>query len=278
MVSPLCWKTVFVRDCGDEPDRGTIPFGWSCCFTHLNQLGPNLIEHALATRTRNDEFIEWGGGYYYPDLFGKNRPDRWDLLSRHSARTWALMQRNDTRIMGFNVWRPDSADAFRAYEVFASQTDGLLAIFVFQYSPYEGGAGKTYWVKDRKGTEIPVITARYSIWEHSNRRPRSGPPAKVAREIIDRVNKAGTEPRYDWISVHAWSYFQKAPGADENAENQTQKNAAAQGGQRGYTPTVWCAERLPETIRVIAPEELAWRIRMQHNPVETKNVMDVLPR
>ena len=41
-------------------------------------------------------------------------------------------------------------------------TDGLLAMLVFQYAPYEAGAGKVFWVKDRLGLDVPVITARYS--------------------------------------------------------------------------------------------------------------------
>ena len=75
----------------------------------------------------NDAFIEWGGGYYYPDLFGLKRPDRWGLLAQHARRTWELMKRNGTRIIGFNFSKFDSPDALRAYQVFAGQTEGLLA-------------------------------------------------------------------------------------------------------------------------------------------------------
>jgi hypothetical protein len=189
------------------------------------------------------------------------------------------MKKMNTRIIGFNVAKCDSPEALKAYEVFAGQTDGLLAIFVFQYSPYEGGAGKTFWVRNRNGTEIPVVTARYSIWEHSNDRERTGTPAKLAREIQHSVEKAPGDqlPRFDWVITHAWSYFKKAPGADENAENLPQENAAAHGGVRGYSPVVWCAERLPASIRVVSPEELIWRIRMRHNPSETRELIGRLP-
>ena len=64
-----------------NPERGKIPFGWSCCFDQLAQLCPQAIEYALATRTTNDWFIEWGGGYYYPDRFGRERTNRWELLA-----------------------------------------------------------------------------------------------------------------------------------------------------------------------------------------------------
>ncbi len=256
-----------------NPHRGEIPFGWSTCFAHLSQLSPQAIDYAVETQTANDSFIEWGGGYYYPDHFARNRSSRWDLLATHARRTWHLMQKSHTQIIGFNVTKFDSPDTRRACQVFASQTDHLLGILLFQYAPYEAGAGNSFWVKDSLGNEVPVLSARYSIWEHSNDRRRSGTPAKVAREIIQTIQKKPTTPRYDWIITHAWSWFKKAPGPDENAENIPQQNAHAQGAERGYTPVTWCAERLPSNIRVVLPEELLWRLRMQHNPEETKKLL-----
>jgi len=258
-------------------ERGKIPFGWSCCFDQLAQLCPQAIEYSLATRTPNDSFIEWGGGYYFPDHFGLKRTNRWELLAHHAQRTWNLMKKTKTRMIGFNFSQCDSPDTRKACEVFAGQTDGLLGILAFQYAPYEGGAGKTFWVKDRKGIEVPVITARYSIWEHSNDRERSGTPAKIAREIRQTVEKNSREqlPRYDWVISHVWSYFRRAPGADENAENLPQEHAT-KSGVRGYSPITWCAERLPEDIRAISPEEMIWRIRMKHDPSQTKKIMSVL--
>ena len=256
-------------------ERGKIPFGWSCCFDELAQLCPQAIEYALDTRTTNDWFIEWGGGYYYPDHFGRQRTNRWELLALHARRTWDLMKKTNTRIIGFNFTQSDSLDAHKACEVFASQTDGLLAILVFQYSAYEAGAGKIFWVKDRNGVEVPVITARYTIWENKNNRERVGTPAKIAREIQQTVKKTAPSqlPRYDWVIAHAWSYFKHAPGTDENAENMPKENAAAEGGVRGYSPVIWCAERLPASVRVVGPEELVWRIRMKHDPSQTKKLM-----
>lgn len=257
---PSYWK---------NPDRGRIPFGWSTCFAQLAQLTPQAINFAIETASANDSMLEWGGGYYYPDHFGAARDNRWELLAQHARRTFALMQKTHSRIIAFNVAQHDSADARKAYEVFARETEGLLGILVFQYAPYEAGAGKTFWVKDRSGLDLPVVTARYSIWENSNQRSRSGTPAKVAREIRESSDKL----RYDWVITHAWSYFKQAPGADENAENIPQEKANIHNGQRGYSPVLWCAESLPPNIRVVTAEELLWRIRMQHNPQQTKNII-----
>jgi hypothetical protein len=262
-----------------NPERGKIPFGWSCCFAQLAQLCPGAIDYAISTQSPNDSFIEWGGGYYFPDLFGIDRADRWELLAHHARRTWAQMQKNNTCVIGFNVAKLDSPDALKSYEVFARQTDGLLAILVFQYDGYEAGAGKVFWVKDHNGVDVPVLSARYSIWSHANR-ARAGTPAKVEREIRQTVESTvpGELPRYDWVIAHVWSWFKPAPGSDENAEDMPQENAAAQGGVRGYTPVTWCAARLPSNIRAVSPEELIWRIRMKHNAEETRKLIAVWPR
>jgi hypothetical protein len=260
---PSYWK---------NPDRGRIPFGWSTCFVQLAQLTPHAINFAIDTASTNDSMLEWGGGYYYPDHFGAARSNRWELLAQHARRTFALMQKTDSRIIAFNVAQHDSANARKAYEVFARETEGLLGILIFQYAPYEAGAGKTFWVKDRAGLDLPIVTTRYSIWENSNQRPRSGTPAKVAREIRESAGQSPA-PRYDWVIAHAWSYFKPAPGSDETAENIPQENAHLHNVARGYTPVEWSAQRLPSNIRVITPEELLWRIRMQHNPQQTTNVI-----
>ncbi len=120
-----------------------------------------------------------------------------------------------------------------------------------------------------------MITARYSIWNNANNRERAGTPAKVARSIRQTVenSRAGQLPRYDWVIAHAWSYFKQAPGTNEDAENRPQENAADQDGVRGYSPVTWCAERLPVAIRVVSPEELVWRIRMKHDPSQTKKLI-----
>jgi hypothetical protein len=255
-----------------NPDRGKVPFGWSCCFAHLTQLCPEAIDYAVATQSTNDWFVEMGGGYYYPDLFGMDRTNRWELLAIHARRTREWMKKSNTHIIGFDVAKFDSPDALKAYEVIAGQTDALLAILVFQYFPYEGGGGKTFWVKDRNGIEVPVISARYSLWEHANGRARAGTPAKLAREICQTVQQTPVAelPRYDWAVAHAWSWFRNAPGTNEDAENLPQEDAEAHGGQRGYNPVLWCAGRLPDDIRMIGPEELVWRIRMQHSPSQTR--------
>jgi len=40
----------------------------------------------------------------------------------------------------------------------------------------------------------------------------------------------------------------------------------------------WSAARLPLNIRTVRPEELIWRIRMKHNPEQTKKLVASWPR
>ena len=36
----------------------------------------------------------------------------------------------------------------------------------------------------------------------------------------------------------------------------------------------WCAERLPADVRVIDPEEMAWRLRMRRNAAQTRTAIE----
>lgn len=267
-----------------NPRRGRIPFGWTGPFTHLAQLVPQATAYAAETATPNDELIEWHSGYFYPDLFALERPDRWKLLAEQTRRSWVQMRRNGTRIIGYNFRYLDKPDTQKTLEVIAAQTEGLTAILAFQYSPYNAGAGKVIWVRDRAGVEIPVITLRYQIWWNLNKRANTGTPIKIAREIREGMQAADAAgaPRHDWTMVHAWSYFRPAgDSADENAENLPAKadfpagaTYESLGGVRGYDPVLWSAERLPAGTSIVPVSEMAWRVRMQHDPETTRKLIE----
>ena len=265
-----------------SPLRGRMPFNWSAPLAHLVQLAPQVIEYAVETRTPNDWMVEWHGGYYYPDLFASERPNRWEILGTQARRTWAMMQRSGATMIAFNVRHYDSPDALKAYATIIGQTDGLLAVLAFQYSPYNAGGGKVFWFRDARGIDIPVITLRYQVWWNLNHRANTGTPAKVAREIRESVAGAAPEelPRNDWAMGNVWAYFKPETGNDEDAENLPLKKALPAGasyerlgGVRGYAPLAWCAQRLPDSIRVVPADEMAWRVRMRHDPVQTQRLM-----
>lgn len=270
-----------------NPRRGELPFGWSAPLTHLAQLVPQALSYAAETATPRDQLIEWHSGYFYPDLFAIERPNRWELLAEQTRRSWALMRRTGSDIIAYNFRYLDKPDARHALEVMAAQTDGLLAILAFQYSPYNAGAGEVFWVKDRLGQDVPVITLRYQIWWNLNKRANTGTPMKIAREIGAAATVAAQagQSRHDWALVHAWSYFKSAgPATDENAENLPPKRELPPGqdyenlgGVRGFDPVRWSAARLPSSVRAVSVAEMAWRVRMQHDPVATRQRLDASP-
>jgi hypothetical protein len=56
-----------------------------------------------------------------------------------------------------------------------------------------------------------------------------------------------------------------------------QEDGGAHGGERVYAPATWCAEQLPANIRTVAPEEPVWRIRMKHDPEQTRKLIQDWP-
>lgn len=246
-------------------DRGRFPFGWSCPLAHLAQLCTEAADYSAETQSAHCWMIEWGGGYYYPDLFASKRADRWGLLDAHARRTWRFMRATGTDVIGFNVSDIDSPDAMRAYRTIVNAMDGLLGILAFQYAPYEGGEGQVFWIPSPHG-DVPVVCARASIWSNTDR-PYSGTPAKIARLLnADQI-------QYSWNVMHSWSYFRKSSGAGDHDEDLPQDHAVQEGGVRGLTPVGWCVERLDAGVHVVSPQELLWRLRMEHDPEATQKAI-----
>ena len=169
------------------------------------------------------------------------------------------MKRTGTRVFGFISMDIDCENAKQAYQIYADEIDDLVGMFAVQYAPYHGGKGDVFWMKNRKGIEIPIVTAKYALWRNLRMMAeRAGTPATLP----EKINKDVEEDQHNliktftWTSVHAWSKFQ-------NPIDSTEVKC-------GVTPIKWCAERLSPSINVVSPEELLWRLRMEHNPVQTK--------
>ena len=99
------------------------------------------------------------------------------------------MQKMGIKAFGFICHKIDSKEALDAYRVFAEELEGIAGMLAVQYSPYNGGYGKVFWVKDRKGNDIPVISARGQIWANQEKE-KSGTPSQIAALINeDATNK-----------------------------------------------------------------------------------------
>jgi hypothetical protein len=245
-------------------NRGRFPFGWGLCLADLAQACPPVLEHLRAGQPTGASMILHGGGYYYADLLGVDRAgaDRRELLARHARRIGHYMGLTGSGVLMLFCMDIDSPAAVEAYGIFAKEIPGLTGMLAIQYAPYEGGGGRVFWATSRRGAAIPIVTCKYSMWANLNT-PGSGDSAKIAQMVnasAAAADKAG-EAFHGWVVVHAWSAF-KPPAGD------------AKAAERGLTPVRWCVDRIGDRVEVVSPEELLWRIRMGHDPKQTRAAIE----
>ena len=124
---------------------------------------------------------------------------------------------------------------------------GMIAI---QYFPYELGK-KLYWYKNKKGYDIPMITADYSLWNEVNdSRPNCGTPEYIS-SLINRDMLLHGKNNYSWTIVHAWSDFSK-----------TSKTTTPPA--KGVNPIKSSENLLLNDIRTVSLNELLWRVRIKY--------------
>ena len=137
--------------------------------------------------------------------------------------------------------------AKEAFQAYADANDQLEGIIALQYSPYAGGEGEVFWVTNKAGYDIPVITTKYSIWDRVHE--REGLPEVIASKL-----KAGAqEESFSAVCVHAWSHFR---------------------GIKGAGAAKMCADLLDERFRVVNMQELVWRLRMSQRPEQTQEYLN----
>jgi hypothetical protein len=257
------------RDYWASLDHGVYPIGWGAPYACLDQASPATAAYLAETQPETATLNLHAGGYYYPDLLGVKRgPEvRRNVLTRHARRLNHFMKRAGGTTLMFLTMDLDSEAAFEAYDIFAKEIEPLTGMFAIQYYPYEGGDGAVYWAQDAEGVDIPVITAKYAIWS-GIRHERAGPPTRVAKLINEQAAKEA--PLLCWTITHTWSGFKETPEAVEWEE---EARFQAPGTEAAVTPTRWCVDRLSQDVRVVTPEELAWRVRMRDRPAQTKKLL-----
>ncbi|ARN55791.1 GxGYxYP domain-containing protein [Sedimentisphaera salicampi] len=259
-----------------NPYHGGFPMGWTICPGHLSQLCPAAFNYLSDTQPKNSGLMEYGGGYYYPDLFAKKRENRLKYLEMHAERISHYLNRTGIKVFSFICKDVDSPEALEAYSLYAKKLKGIYGMIAVQYYPYNGGDGEIFWYKNSEGTEIPVITATHSIWNNA-RWEGGGTPAKIARLI----NEDSTDTGFSIVSSHAWSKFNKIPDNDQEAENVPKEASKKQlkNAESGLTPVKWCVDRLNhKDVHVVTPEELIWRVRMEKRPEQTEEVINRLQK
>ena len=158
----------------------------------------------------------------------------------------------------------NSAAALQGFSVFAEANDQLEGIVAIQYSPYAGGKGHILWVTNGSGFDIPVVTAKYSLWNKGTvNKNNEGTPAFVA----NRLKAEEREASFSLISVHAWSKFKDCgTTADELEENWG-------GNLKGAGAAKLCKNHLNDDFETVSVQELVWRIRATYRPEQTAKLL-----
>jgi len=246
----------------ESPARGKFPFGWTLCYADLAQVCPYTLGDLFSRATPQDDFVLYGGGYYYPDRFGEKRED--DLLALHARRMGAYMRFGGLRTIAFNAIDWDGPKALRAYNTFAREAPGLDGIFTVQYYPYSAGEGRILWA-GADGRHTPVISCRFTIWANQGR-PCDATPAAVAARLsaLPKGRGVWTEDCFSFVMPHSWSRFKDTHGAPSlTAEEEgVDQGKDAPDTARGLLPVQWCVDRLGSDVRVVTPHELALLVRL----------------
>lgn len=143
--------------------NSSIPMSFTSCPVNLLLATPDVYSSLVATQPLNVSIVEYGGGYYYPDLFGKATKNAEELLRAYAKKININLKRTGTKVFGFICKNVSSPEALKAYQIYAEELEDITGIIAVQYSPYNGGHGKVFWAKNKKGIEIPIVAAKYQI-------------------------------------------------------------------------------------------------------------------
>lgn len=247
-----------------NPDAVEMKMGFGFPSSNLNQMAPTQFYNIMNKQHRNYTMIEaLGGGYQYVDNFGSSE-NRKDRLAEVASRVGNTMRQHRIKVLGLMAKDVKSTQAKEGYQAFIDANNQLEGIVVLQYSPYAGGKGEIYWLANKDGYEIPVITVRYSLWNFGNSNHElEGTPAYIAGKLANDSDK-----KFSVIGVHAWSKFRDTGNStDLIGENNN-------GNLNGASAAKLMQKHLSDSFEVVGVQELIWRIRMQHKPEQTKKFLE----
>lgn len=252
----------------DSRYRGSVNLGWTCCYDNLVQLSPYTAAYLFRTATESDDFVLFGGGYFYPDLFGTSHPNS-DVLAQHTAQFAAYMRLGGLKLLMFNAQQWDAQASVRAYGTFAKAVPDLAGIFAISYAPYTAGRGNTFWVPGGQDGQTPVVSLRYALWNHASD-PSQGDPVKIAGLLngMPHTGKIESDRCFSTVMIHAWSWFQ-APHDGEPAGEVDQAKGGSPGTGRGACVAKWCGDLLQPHVRVLLPSDYMQMMRLRLHPQET---------
>ncbi|MDD3036560.1 GxGYxYP domain-containing protein [Bacteroides sp.] len=234
-------------------DENRSPVSWTLCPVNLSVVSTSTWNRFVSMKKDNSSVIEYGGGYQYPDEFAKNRPNREELLTEFARRMNWHFKKLNIKIFGFICKDVFSKEARQAYDIYAREIEGLTGMIAIQYNPYNMG-GDMVWVKSKENIDIPVVTARFSIWSGLFDNSLCGGPDYVA-SLINRdaakAEKQKEEYPLSWTIIHAWSDFSKT-------------SSSTNLPIKGYNASKTSDLLLSPQVKNVSLNELLWRIRARH--------------
>ena len=227
----------------DVPEAIEVKMSYGLPVSTLSMMAPAQLHNLMNLRRDECSVLEMlGGGYYYIDTYSQNN-NRNDNLKIAAERLAVSMRRYHVGLLGVMAMDVKSAASREAYQAFVDANDRLEGIIALQYSPYAGGGGEVFWVTNKNGYDIPVITVRYSLWDRIHE--REGSPDFIASKLEAEAQVES----FSAICVHAWSRFEG-----------TANGAAAARLYDG---------KLDGRFQVVNMQELVWRLRMSRHPEQT---------
>src|SRR5690606_5669418 len=114
---------------------------------------------------------------------------RGELLADLANRVAHHMRRHRIQVLGLMARDVKSPNAMAGYQAFIDANDQLNGIIVLQYAPYAGGGGEIFWLTNRRGFDIPVVTVRYTLWNFgAKNHEREGTPAYIAQQLKQQAH------------------------------------------------------------------------------------------
>lgn len=227
----------------DVPEAIEVKMSYGLPVSTLSMMAPAQLHNLMNLRRDECSVLEMlGGGYYYIDTYSQNN-NRNDNLKVAAERLAVSMRRYHVGLLGVMAMDVKSVASKEAYQAFVDANDRLEGIIALQYSPYAGGGGEVFWVTNKNGYDIPVITVRYSLWDRIHE--REGSPDFIASKLKAEAQVES----FSAICVHAWSRFE--------------------GNAHGAAAARLCAGKLDGRFEVVNMRELVWRLRMSRHPEQT---------
>jgi len=230
-----------------NPASGQFPYTWTLCVANMRQVAPDLLRYSVESLPTNGAVAEFGGGYYFPDVFGELREDK-GLLAEQARRTWANMQAANVDVLCLIFDKMKSEKARAAMQIYADNMPGLKGILAMDYYPYSKGEGEVFWIERKTGAPLPVAAARYEL-RTDFKIPTTGGVDDVVRMLSEHPLPQ------QWIVQHAWSSFE-APDAP---------------GRRvtGLEGSAWAVERLRDKFQIVTVQEMFKRLAPPKGDVGT---------